>query len=66
MLVRLRDARNRAGLTQAEVAKALKRPQSFVSKCEHGERRIDPVDLQDFADVYGLPITFFLPRTKAV
>lgn len=62
MLRRLREAREAAGLTQVEVAKALGRTQAFVSKCELGERRIDPIDLQDFAELYGKPLTFFLPR----
>ena len=42
LLKRLRAARRQAGLTQVQVAKALGRPQSFVTKCELGERRIDP------------------------
>lgn len=37
-------ARKGAGLTQHEVAKRLKRPQSFVAKYEGGERRIDVVE----------------------
>lgn len=41
------DARTKAGLTQAELATALKRPQSYVSKYEHGERRIDVIELLD-------------------
>jgi transcriptional regulator with XRE-family HTH domain len=48
-------------LTQVEVAKALGRTQAFVSKCELGERRIDPIDLQDFAELYNKPLTFFIP-----
>lgn len=38
------EARERAGLTQTEVAACLKRGQSFVSKYELGERRLDVVD----------------------
>lgn len=38
------ETRDKAGLTQADVAKRLKRPQSFVSKYEAGERRIDVVE----------------------
>jgi len=30
-----------AGMTQVQVAAALGRPQSFVAKCESGERRVD-------------------------
>jgi transcriptional regulator with XRE-family HTH domain len=37
----LKQARVDSGLTQNDVAKCLGRPQSFVSKCESGERRID-------------------------
>lgn len=60
MLRLLRAAREDAGLTQMEVARALGRTQAFVSKCELGERRIDPIDLQDFARLYQLPIERFL------
>jgi transcriptional regulator with XRE-family HTH domain len=38
-------ARESAGLSQHELARRLSRPQSFVSKCESGERRIDVVEL---------------------
>lgn len=40
----LTDARHEAGLTQLEVAQKLARPQSFVSKYEQGERRLDVVE----------------------
>jgi transcriptional regulator with XRE-family HTH domain len=60
LLKRLRAARRQAGLTQVQVAKALARPQSFVTKCELGERRIDPVDLQRFAKLYRKPLAYFL------
>jgi transcriptional regulator with XRE-family HTH domain len=60
MLKRLRQARLDAQLTQVDVAKALHRTQAFVSKCESGERRIDPIDLMDFARLYGKPLAFFL------
>jgi transcriptional regulator with XRE-family HTH domain len=56
----LKQARQEAGLTQVQVAVKLHRPQSFVSKCESGERRIDVVELQEFAQLYKKSITFFL------
>ncbi len=62
MLRRLRLARKQAGLTQVEVATALGRTQAFVSKCELGERRIDPLDLADFAKLYRTPLTSLIPR----
>ncbi len=43
-LALLKEARRRAGLTQAEVAIRLKRPQSFVAKYEGGERRLDVIE----------------------
>jgi transcriptional regulator with XRE-family HTH domain len=61
LLKRLRQARAKAGLTQVQVAKALGKPQSYVTKCELGERRIDPIDLQRFARLYRKPLSYFLP-----
>lgn len=60
MVERLRKAREKAGLTQDRVAEELGKPQSFVSKVENGERRIDPVELCYFAALYGKPIGWFL------
>ena len=64
LLKRLREARLKAGLTQVQVAKALGRHQSYVTKCELGERRIDPIDLQRFAALYRKPISYFLPSKR--
>lgn len=60
-LERLRAARREAGLTQAQVARALRKPQSFVSKCESGERRVDVIELDEYAKIYRRPITYFVP-----
>ncbi len=64
MLKRLRRAREAAGLTQVQVAKKLGRPQSYVTKCELGERRIDPIELQQFAVLYSRRLSYFLPTVK--
>ena len=61
MLKRLREARLAAGMTQVQVAEALGRPQSFITKCELGERRIDPIELQTFAALYRKRLSYFLP-----
>ena len=58
---RVREARVDAGMTQVEVAAALGRPHSFVSKCELGERRIDAADLGKFAVLYDKGIEYFYP-----
>ncbi|MEW6030341.1 MAG: helix-turn-helix domain-containing protein [Chloroflexota bacterium] len=60
VLERLRQARKEKGLTQIEVADALGKHQSFVAKCESGERRIDIVELSEFASLYGKTMDFFL------
>jgi transcriptional regulator with XRE-family HTH domain len=65
LILRVREAREEAGMTQEDVAKALDRPLSFVSKCELGERRIDPIDLKKFAKLYKKPIRFFYSLPKA-
>jgi transcriptional regulator with XRE-family HTH domain len=54
------DARRTARLTQAELAKKLRRPQSFVSKYERGQRRLDVVEFLDVARVLKLNPAAFL------
>jgi transcriptional regulator with XRE-family HTH domain len=63
-LERLRRAREEAGLTQAQVAAKLGRPQTWVSKCELGERRVDFVELEDLAAAFGKPLAFFRTRSN--
>ena len=59
-LEQLKQARLEAGLTQVDVAHKLQRPQSFVSKIESGERRVDVVELSELARVYRKPLDFFV------
>lgn len=63
-LQRLRRARLEAGLSQAAVAKALGKPVSYPSKCELGERRVDFVELVEFARLYGKPLGYFADPPK--
>jgi len=56
------DARKNADVTQAELSGRLKRPQSFVSKYERGERRLDVVEFGDVAKALGLDPVVFLRR----
>ncbi|NLH11465.1 MAG: helix-turn-helix transcriptional regulator [Holophagae bacterium] len=53
----LAQARVAAGLTQLALAETLGRPQSFVSKYEHGERRLDIGELIEVAMALGLDPT---------
>jgi transcriptional regulator with XRE-family HTH domain len=58
-LDRLRRARSESGLTQIQLARAVKRTQTWVSKCELGERRVDFVELEDWAAACGKPLDWF-------
>ena len=49
----LKAARKAENLTQQEVATALGRHQSFVATVESGQRRVDVVELIEFAKVIG-------------
>jgi transcriptional regulator with XRE-family HTH domain len=54
LLEALKSARVAADLTQSQAAERLKKPQSFVSKCESGERRIDVIELLEYCHLYGV------------
>ena len=58
----LRSVRAEAGLTQSEVADRLDLPQSFVSKYESGERRLDLVELQQICRALKISLTDFVRR----
>ena len=56
----LREFRLKAGLRQRDVAERIGEPQSFVSKFESGERRLDIGELADVCDVLGLTLSEFV------
>lgn len=56
----LRRTRQAAGLTQVELAGRLGQTQSFISKCERGERRLDVVELRAFCLAMGIPLLEFV------
>ncbi len=60
-LVRLlREAREAADLTQVDLAEKLGQSQSFVSKCERGERRLDLIQLRTICHVLGISLVDFV------
>jgi transcriptional regulator with XRE-family HTH domain len=55
----LRKERKKAGLTQIDLAKRLNQTQSFVSKCERGERRLDIIEVRRFCGAIGIDLKRF-------
>lgn len=60
LLVLLRRIRLDAGLRQIDVAKRLQQPQSFVSKYEPGERRLDLLELRQVCIAVGITLAAFV------
>lgn len=58
----LREVRREAGLRQIDLAARLQRPQSFVSKYESGERRLDLLELRQVCKAAGIDIVEFVKR----
>ncbi len=59
-LEQLRKARDAKSLTQAQVAERLQQTQSFISKIERGERRLDVVELRAYCSAIGISFMTFV------
>ena len=59
------EARRKSGLSQQEVADRLGRPQTYVSKCELGTRRMDVVEFLEIAEVLGFDAATFIRKLRA-
>lgn len=57
------EARKHAGLSQQELARRLRRSQSFIAKIEVGERRVDVIEFIEIARATGVEPTELLQRT---
>jgi len=62
LLKTLRELRRGVGVTQVELARRLGRSQSFVSKCERGETRLDLVQLRSICGALGSDLVTFVRR----
>lgn len=60
LAARIADARERAGVSQLEVAERLKLPRSAVSKMENGEQRVESLVLAAMARLYGSSVSSLL------
>lgn len=56
------EARSAAHLTQVELANTLDRPQSYVSKYERGERRLDLIEFLEVATALKINVPAFLRK----
>lgn len=60
----LRELRRRAGITQVELARRLRQSQSFVSKVERGERRLDVIQVRTMCRKLGVTLREFVQRLE--
>ncbi|MEK6701944.1 MAG: helix-turn-helix transcriptional regulator [Planctomycetota bacterium] len=62
----LRQIRLDAGLRQEDLARKLGEPQSFVSRYESGDRRLDVLELRQLCEVLGISLVEFIKRLDGV
>lgn len=58
----LRQIRTDANLTQSQLAEKLGQTQSYVSKYENGEQRLDLMELEAVCDVVGISLIAFVEK----
>jgi len=49
----MKNIRKESGLTQAQLAARIHKPQSYISKYESGERRLDFIEVMEICDACG-------------
>lgn len=67
LISKLKEARSEAGLDQQYVAEKLGKYKSYLSKIEHGDRRLDVMELIELAKIYKKDINYFVddkPKKK--
>lgn len=60
----LREVREASGMTQEQLAQKLDQGQSFVSKFERGERRLDVIELNEVCNAIGISLIDFLQEIR--
>lgn len=56
----LRKIRKDAGMSQEDLAEALGKPQSFISKYESGERKLDILEVREICQHLGINLILFV------
>jgi len=59
------EARVTSGLTQVQIAESLSKPQSYISKYERGERRLDFPEFVELAEILGIDVVAFVSDYRA-
>lgn len=59
LLKLLKDVRHESGLSGPAIQKMLKRPNSYVTKIESGEKRLDVLELRELCHAYGITLRDF-------
>lgn len=62
----LKEVRKEADLTQVELSLRLQKPQSYVSKYESGERRLDVLELRLVCEAIGITLGDFVSRLESM
>ena len=65
LLALIKAARLEAGLRQVDLADRLRRPQSYVSKYESGERRLDVLELKQVCNALGISLGEFVRKLES-
>lgn len=60
------EAREKAGLTQTELAEKIGEYQSFVARLESGQRRVDVVEFLELAEALQLDATAAISKLASI
>jgi transcriptional regulator with XRE-family HTH domain len=58
----LHRLRKQSGLSQVQLASLIRKPQSYVSKYENGERKLDILELREICDALGVSLAGFVEQ----
>ena len=64
LLLFLKEMRQKSGIRQIELAKQLDVPQSFISKYESGDRRLDILELRRICQIFGISLGDFIRQLE--
>jgi len=60
----LREMRIEAGLTQVDLAARIEKDQTFVSRYESGQRRLDVLEVREICQALGITLEEFVKRLE--